>query len=341
MKFRLWFTFALLAALSTLAILLPASPLTGGIDRAAAAGPELAIDADIANGGPCATVDSEITVKPGQPFQAALCVKGLTAGIAAFQLDLVYDDSVINAPEVALEGTALDDNPDVNAGNTVWGDGLGTDWSCNILDMGQQPVGDNDTETGPGHGLAQMACWTVTGTSTLGDNEDAGVLAVISFNGAPDKTGDTTIEIARAEMGDSYAQEMGSCNPSISVEMACHAATVHVSGDTIPADQWPTATPATGEVQRPYSPSGVPQGTAAAGQETAIAAQQTAAATAATAGTAAPTKAATKATTGGAAENKEDGEDGDNDWLLPVVIAAAAVVVIGGASLAFYLRRRG
>ena len=336
MKFRLWLIPALLTAFSTFAALLPASPLTG-VDRVAAAGPELAIDADIANGGPCATVDSEITVKPGQPFQAALCLKGLSAGIAAFQLDIVYDDSVINAPEIALEGTALDDNPDVNAGTTVWGEGLGTEWSCNILDMGLQPVGDNDTETGPGHGLAQIACWTVTGTSTLGDNEDAGVLAIISFNGAPDKTGDTTIEIANAEMGDATAAETGSCNPSISVDMACRAATVHVSGNTIPADQWPTATPATGDVQRPYSPSGVPQGTAAADQGTAIAAQMTAAATAGPAETAAPTKAAT----GAAAENKEDGEDEDNGWLLPVVIAAAAVVVIGGASLAFYLRRRG
>jgi len=316
-----------LAALSTFAIWLPAPLPTGGIDGVTAAGPELAIDADISNGGPCATVDSEIAVKPGQPFQAALCLKGLSAGIAAFQLDLVYDDSVINAPEIALEGTALDDNPDVNAGITVWGEGLGTEWSCNILDMGLQPVGDNDTETGPGHGLAQIACWTVTGTSTLGDNEDAGVLAVISFNGAPDKTGDTTIEIANAETGDATAAETGSCNPSITVDMACRAATVHVSGDTIPADQWPTATPATGEVQRPYDPSGAPQGTAAAGQGTAVAAP----------GTAAPTKAAT----GAAAENKEDGEDEDNGWLLPVVIIAAGVVVIGGASLAFYLRRRG
>ncbi len=58
MKFRSWLIPALLTAFSTLAALLPASPLIGSIDRVAAAGPELAIDADIANGGPCATVDS-------------------------------------------------------------------------------------------------------------------------------------------------------------------------------------------------------------------------------------------------------------------------------------------
>ncbi len=73
----------------------------------------------------------------------------------------IYDDTIISAPEVALEGVALDDNPDVNAGTTSWGDSLGEGWTCNILDMGLQPVGDNDAETGPGHGLAQINCWTL------------------------------------------------------------------------------------------------------------------------------------------------------------------------------------
>ncbi len=337
MKFRLRLIVTLLAALCAFSVLLPASHLTGSADKVAADGLELSLDADVTNGGPCATIDSELTVKPGQPFQVAFCLRGLSAGIAVFQLDILYDDSIINAPEIALEDGALDDNPDVNAGTTAWGDSLGTEWSCDILDMGQQPVGDNDSETGPGHGLAQIACWTMTGTSTLGDNEDAGVLAVVSFNGAPDKTGDTTIEIANAQLGDAQSQELGGCNPTVRVEMACHTATIHVSGETIPADQWPTATPATGDIQRPYAPSGEPQGTALAAQETTVASHETPQATVS------PTKtaAATKAASGAAAENEENGEDEDNGWLLPVVIIAVAVVVIGGASLAFYLRRRG
>jgi len=336
-KYKLSALFGLLAAFSALAALAPVSLPAGRVNIATAQGTELLLDADVSNGGPCATIDSQITVKPGQPFQVAVCLKGLTGPVTAFQLDLIYDDTIINAPEVALEGegVALDDNPDVNAGSTTWGDSLGEGWSCNILDMGQQPVGDNDPETGPGHGLAQIACWTLGYVTTLGDNEDSGVLAVISFNGAPSSSDTTTIEVANVVLGTSSAQELGSCNPTVGIELACRGATIQVSGDTIPADQWPTATPASGETKRAYSPSGALQVTSEpipdAPELTPTTAQPTKNATVS------PTKTeAAKATP--AAE--EDGENGDNGWLLPVVIAAAAVVAIGGASLAFYLRRR-
>ena len=337
MKFRLQLTLALLAAFATFAALLPASSLTNRVGKVAAEGPELSLDADISNGGPCATIDPEATVKPGQPFQVGVCVTGLATSVGGFSMDIIYDDTIINAPEIALQVGALDDNPDANAGNTVWGESLGEGWTCDILDLGQQPIGDNDPETGPGHGLAQIACWTLAGTSTIGDDEDAGVLAVVSFNGAPDKVGDTTLEVANVELIAQQGTDMGTCKPAFANEIACRGAAVHVSGETIPPDQWPTATPATGETKRSYSSSGEPQltavpteegGTAAAGV-TPTAGQQTPKATVSPAKT---------AEAGSAQEND------DNGWLLPTVIGVVAALLLlggGGAALASYLRRRG
>jgi hypothetical protein len=341
MKFRRHFTLALLAAFATFAALLPASHLTDRVGKVAAEGPTLSLDADTSNGGPCAVIDPEVTVKPGQPFQVAVCMTGLTQSVAAFQMDFIYDDTVINAPEIALEDDALDDNPDANAGTTTWGESLGEGWTCDILGLGLQPIGDNIPDSGPGAGLAQIDCWTMSNSPTLGDDEQAGVLAVISFNGAPDKVGSTTIEPSDVTIGTYTGAEIGSCNPATTTPLTCGNATVHVLGETIPPGEWPTATPATGQIERSYSSSGELQVTTV---PTAVGATPSAAGATPTAGPQTPNATVSPAKTAEAGAAKENNGTGDNGWVLPTVIGVVVALVVlggGGAALASFLRRRG
>jgi hypothetical protein len=336
MKPGLSFVVILLGPLLGVVALLPASHFAGNVEQSAAQGFELSLDADVSDGGPCASIDSDITVAPGEAFQVGVCLSGIPAEIGAFQLKIIYDDTIINTPEIPLRDAALDDNPDANAGATMWGDGLGENWTCNILDLGQQPIGDGDPETGPAHGLAQMDCLTFTGPSTLGDNEDAGVLAVISFNGDPGHLGTTTLELATVVVA-AGASEGFYCNPGLN--MNCRGATIHVSGETIAPEQWPTPTPASGEFARPtLSPDYVPPSLLLTpgiwGDETPPGA---------VAGTAEAEKKTLESTkTPASPPGEETQGGGGTDWLWPTVIGiVVAVVVVGILSLAFYLRRRG
>jgi hypothetical protein len=350
MKPGLSFVVALLGPLLGAVALLSASHFAGNVEQSAAQGLKLSLDADVSNGGPCASIDSDITVAPGEAFQVGVCLSGIPEAIGAFQFKIIYDDTIINAHEIALEGEALDDNPDVNAGATTWGDGLGENWSCNILDMGQQPIGDNDPETGPGHGLAEMDCWSTNGPYTLGDNEDAGVLAVFSFNGDRNHLGTTTLEWANGVIASGHADELGECNPAAGTGMECNGATVHVAGPTIAPDQSLTPTPA-GEIARPTVPPGyvppsllltpgiwgndTPEVTVAAGTLEAL---KTLEATKAPGSTKTPEATKTPA----AQPGEETQGGGGTDWLWPTVIGiVVAVVVVGVLSLAFYLWRRG
>jgi len=254
MKSTLWLMAALLGVLLGVAALVPASHLGGVTKEAVAQSPQLSLDADISDGGPCASIDSEITVAPGEAFQVGVCLRGITAPLGNFQLSVIYDDTVISAPEIPLSDGALDDNPDANAGATTWGEGLGENWTCDELSLGQQPIGDGDPETGRGHGRADIVCWSLTGPWALGDDEDAGVLAVISFNAHPDQSGAISLELADVGLGSWEAIDLGSCNPPAPMAAAvidCIGATVRVAGPTIAPEQWPTPTPVAGEIARP------------------------------------------------------------------------------------------
>ena len=343
MKSGLSFVVALLGPLLGVVALLSASHFAGNVEQSAAQGFELSLDADVSDGGPCASIDSDMTVAAGEALQVGLCLSGIPAEIAVFEFKIIYDDTIINAPEIPLRDAALDDNPDANAGATMWGGGLGENWTCNILDLGQQPIGDNDPETGPAHGLAQMVCWSLTGPLTLGDDEDAGVLAVISFNGDPGHLGTTTLDLANVVVGAGAYSEEFACNPGLN--MNCRGATIHVSGATIAPEQWPTPTPASGEIARPtvlpgYVPPSLlltpgiwgdetPEGTVAG---TAEAAKKTLE----------PAKTPESTKTPAAHPGEETQGGGGTDWLWPTVIGIVlAVVVVGILSLAFYLWRRG
>ena len=347
MKSTLWLMAAPLGVLLGIAALVPASHLGGGTKEAVAQSPQLLLDADVSDGGPCASIDSEITVAPGEAFQVGVCLRGITAPLANLQVSVIYDDTVISAPEIPLSDGALDDNPDANAGATTWGEGLGENWTCDELSLGQQPIGDGDPETGPGHGRADIVCWSLFGPWALGDDEDAGVLAVISFNADPDQSGAISLELAGVGLGSWEAISLGTCNPAAQgVVIDCVGATVRVAGPTIAPEQWPTPTPVAGQIARPtlvppdqYTPPPdtatpiVGGGSLEAATKTAEAAKNTT-----------KTPEAGKKTPQTKTPPSSPGEEtdgGGTDWLWPTVIGIAAVMVVAGVlALAVHLWRR-
>ena len=352
MKSTSWLMTALLGVFLGIAALVPASHLGGVTKEAVAQSPELSLDADISDGGPCASIDSEITAAPGEAFQVGVCVQGIPSYLGAFQVSVIYDDTIVSAPEIPLSGGALDDNPDANAGATTWGEGLGENWTCDIVSLGQQPVGDGDPETGPGHGRADMICWSITGPWALGDDEDSGVLAVISFDANPDLPGATSLELADVGLSGGGANDMGMCNPPAgspsAVVLDCIGATVQVAGPTISPTEWPTPTPVVGVIARPtlgaeYTPPPTTDtpvavgGSPEAATKTAEAAKNTTGTPEAGKKTPQTTKTPSPSSSAG-----EETDQGGDDWLWPTVIGIAVVVVAAGAgALAVYLRRRG
>jgi hypothetical protein len=85
-------------------------------------GAALSLDMDAQNGsGACDPIDSNIGVGPGSPFQVAVCLSNSgSVPVAAFQYQIIYNDSAISVPNEANVGAVLDDNPDANAGTLTY-----------------------------------------------------------------------------------------------------------------------------------------------------------------------------------------------------------------------------
>jgi len=240
-----WFGLGILAL--TLAVVFAAMPQLGGGSREASAqgGLTIALDMDT-GGGPCADIDSS-TSHHGEPgaggdtYTIGVCVSGLYEGfpIGVVSFDVIYNDILNTAPEVANSGNALDDNPDANAGSTTWGSSLGTGFDCSGGGLAF-PKGDKDPATGAGHGDAFLSCKSATGPWTLGDNETSGVLAVITFHA--NAAGTDNLRITNGLLGYSDATEMGTCNPTVTYEMDCNGGSDVKTGATAPSPT-PTSTP--------------------------------------------------------------------------------------------------
>ena len=205
-----------------------ASPGSTGLGRGvppvSAQGVEVSLDTDISDGA-CVDIDSELTTSVGESFQVAVCVDGLPSGMIFFQFDVMYDDTLLLAPEVADEGFALDDNPDANAGATTWGVSLGEEGQVDCT-SGQIAFPMGDRVPDPGEGAAFISCVNLLGPWPLGDEVDNGVLAVITFKAL--KKGTDTLRLEGAELADAKAAQMGSCNPSLNIPMSCNGATIQV-----------------------------------------------------------------------------------------------------------------
>jgi len=187
----------------------------------------LELDMNVTNGsGPCDPVDASAEHGNNDTYKVAVCVTGLREKfpVRGFSLDVVYDDTLNRAPEVADLAPALDDNPDANAGATRWptniSDGLGSDWDC--VGEDDYPTGDNDPATGLNHGDAWIDCFSLDGPWTLGDTETAGVLAMITFEAQ--RAGTDTLTIAQGLL---TVLEFGtsSCVPADAEAMPCFGGT--------------------------------------------------------------------------------------------------------------------
>ena len=250
-------TIALLAGL-----LLLARPW-GGEPAVAQQGPMLALDMITTDGGPCADIDDSANRAQGDTYDIAVCALGLPLGwpLGTLGFDVIYDDTLNLAPEVADSGTCLDDNPDANAGTTKWGDGFGGGWDCASGGLAP-PVGDKNPATGPGKGDAFMVCSSLVGPFTLGDDETSGVIAVIHFQALAAGQDELTIE--NGLLADLEASEIGTCNPGISFPMPCEGGTETKSGTPPPptatatATRTSTPTPWCGRPGQPPCPTSTP-----------------------------------------------------------------------------------
>ncbi|MDI6858179.1 MAG: DUF11 domain-containing protein [Dehalococcoidia bacterium] len=257
MKRSLLLTLAAIAGTAILAVALVGFRISqGGLDYTAYAhiwdydGDTLTdlhmeIDMDITNGnGPCDPVDWEASHGYNDNYGVAVCVYGLYIGfpIGTVAFDVLYDDTLNLAPEVADSGVGLDDNPDANAGATTFngaGRDLGDGWDCSSGGLAF-PMGDKNPATGPGNGRAFLSCSSLTGPFRLGDNEDWGTIAVINFQALGTAATDV-MTLSWAVLGYTDASEMGTCNPSVLVPMPCEVGIDH----KIPPPPTPTPPPAT------------------------------------------------------------------------------------------------
>lgn len=238
-----------LAGAAALVLLAIASPVARSVDAdvnpVTAQGLSVSLDTDISD-GPCTDIDSDLSVSPGQSFQVAICVDGLFDGLLFYQVDVLYDDAVLSAPEVENKDFGLDDNPDANAGVTTWGASLGETVDCSYDGMAF-PSGNRSQTAGQGDAL--ITCVNYYGPWPLGQEATKGVLAVITFEGL--KSGNSDLTLYAVQLGDPRANEMGSCNPVASVPMTCNNATVTVlkKGEAPPtrAEGLSSSTPGQGE----------------------------------------------------------------------------------------------
>ncbi|MDI6858028.1 MAG: hypothetical protein QME71_06940 [Dehalococcoidia bacterium] len=338
-------SFLLLTCLAIAALLLSQR------DSDAMADEELAIRLDMdTSDGPCADIDTSSRHEVGQEYGVAICATGLYPGYppGTISFKVTYDDTIDKAPDVECTGACLDSNPDANGGNTVWGDGLGSDWDCSSMGIAP-PRGDLNPASGAGNGEAFITCASLLGPWTLGDDETSGAIAVIEFRALAE--GSNVFTVSDGLLGYTDATEMGTC-PGVLFPMQCFGGT-HVNG----AAAVPTAEPpVTGPSPTPPGGEGAPAGQTPAGQTPLppgatlppVAATGTAAAVqtaeaGGTPGLTAATRTAAAAQTAVAAktpgrtatpkpagdESDEGGSTGTTVGIVVGLIAAAAVV--GGA----------
>jgi hypothetical protein len=198
---------------------------------------------DISDGA-CTDIDASRSAAPGDPnLQVAVCLQSNpnNVEVAAFQFRILHDDTIIQAPEVANAGTALDDNPDANAGATTFSTpnlGTAANWDCSG-GVGAFPVGDLDATPGDGDGTVfSGGCANQSG---VGVTLFTGPLGVVTFDIVGGGT--TALTLANVSVTDNNLVEVGSCNPPVDAPATCNNGSITVSGATntpLPATSTPT-----------------------------------------------------------------------------------------------------
>lgn len=234
------------------AIFMAVAPLLPGLHGAGAQEAiSLAVDADPATPG----VQAHRTVAPGESFALAVVLDGVPPSVAVggFHFQLTYDDTLVTAPEVADDGTALDDNPDAN--EEVLGE---RGWDCSILGT-TFPTGDREPAGGPGQGQAFIACINPFGAQPVTGELTLATVRLV----AGDAEGETDLSLGPAQVLTGEGIEMGSCGPVIDIEADCGSATIAISEEATASVETPaltspqdaaTATGAAGPATREASP---------------------------------------------------------------------------------------
>lgn len=198
-------------------------------------GPQFHVEIDMVRDGNtfCNPVDNSGSQAVGSTYQVAVCATDYPAtpdgggkdnGIGVFYFDVLYDNTLNQCDDVANSGMALDDNPDANAGDTVWpnpvtGDTLGGAWDCTGMGI-DYPTCDKDLpDDPPSLGRAHIFCLSLVGPWTLGDNEANGVLGVVTFKAIA--VGTDNLALANVVIDDQDASEKGSCNPGVDNPIPC------------------------------------------------------------------------------------------------------------------------
>ncbi len=239
MSRRLWVSFILIAivCLAVTAVLLSNS--ARGISHAQA-GPSLQLDMDPTNGsGPCNPIDATRTTSEGQTYQVAVCLVNAPAAPAAFEFDLLYDDT-LNTCVPGLAGTVgLDSNPDANTGATTFSTpDLGSGFDCSSMGI-VFPTCDMDPESGPGHGDAYIGCFQAVGMPTLPIGQGvAEPLAEVTFRAIAG--GVDNLTIVRGDASDADTNELLSC---ADVPGSCLGGTDVKAGITLTPTPTRTVTP--------------------------------------------------------------------------------------------------
>jgi len=115
-----------------------------------------------------------VSANPLDVYEVAICLTDAEAPPASFNIEFLYNDLLNSCTNVTNVGTGLDDNPDANAGTTVWDSvahSLGTvGWDCsaggtnypvcdtNVCNTSVDPECDDVVYTGPGKGRAFFTC---------------------------------------------------------------------------------------------------------------------------------------------------------------------------------------
>ena len=125
----------------------------------------------------------------------------------SLQFEVVYDDTVLEP----LPGAGgVDGNPDFDQVS------LGAEWNCSLPVTSGTP--DVEPLSGPGQGVAFLVCFT---TSSAVDVSAGDRIARLSFRLAG---GSSDLSFRNVILGRPDGTELGSCNPTSSVSLACAGA---------------------------------------------------------------------------------------------------------------------
>jgi hypothetical protein len=297
---------------------------------------------DITNGsGPCNPIDPARGISPDEPeFKVAICLTGAEVPPGAFNVELIYDDTLDQCvPVDCPEGIGcLDTNPDANAGTTTWTTpDLGPGCDCSI--GGQRaPTCDYPPAEGvapePGKKTAYIDC-TCPETATLPVGEGvSNPIAVVTFKNIA-KGADTftfgTVALYGAA-GNILRCPGAKCSDGARSESLSPPATPTPGG--VP----PTGTPGAGGTPAPSGPAATAAAATAVAQGTPPSALTTPAGTTTPGAKKTPSTSPTARPS--ATPGEEKGEGGGTNAAVIAGIVIGAVIVVGGAGWFAWRRLR-